>query len=64
MVDRGLHIEDILLTKGAKLIAPPFTRKTYSGVGKRLNTSEKHKTLPDSGYMLKGQSRESRLSES
>ena len=67
MADRGFHIEDILLTKGANLIASPFTRKTNSGVGKRLNTSEmrkKHETLQDSGYMLKGQSRDSRLSES
>ncbi|XP_077862179.1 uncharacterized protein LOC144343540 [Saccoglossus kowalevskii] len=40
MADRGFHIEDSLLEKGAKLVAPPFTRKTTGGVGKRLNVNE------------------------
>ena len=44
MADRGFHIEDDLLMCGAKLVAPPFTRKTQDGKGKRLNVSEIHRT--------------------
>ena len=40
MADRGFQIEDLLLPKGAKLIAPPFTRKCSYGKQKRLNASE------------------------
>lgn len=44
MADRGFQIEDILLPKGVKLIAPPFTRKCSYGKNKRLNASEIIKT--------------------
>ena len=40
MADRGFQIEDLLLPHGAKLIAPPFTRKCDYGKGKRLNAAE------------------------
>lgn len=40
MADRGFQIEDLLLPKKAKLVAPPFTRKCNYGKNKRLNVSE------------------------
>lgn len=41
MADRGFQIEDILLGKGVKLIAPPFTRKcATNSKQKRLNANE------------------------
>ena len=44
MADRGFQIEDLLLPKGAKLIAPAFTRKCEYGKKKRLNASEIRET--------------------
>lgn len=44
MADRGFQIEDLLLLKKAKLIAPPFTRKCQYGKNKRLNVSEIKRT--------------------
>ena len=46
MADRGFRIEDLLLMRGATLVAPPFTR-SYNGKkgkGKRLNVKEIRKT--------------------
>ena len=40
MADRGFQIEDLLLPKGARLVAPPFTKKCSFGKNKRLNASE------------------------
>ena len=40
MADRGFQIEDLLLPRKAKLIAPPFTRKCTYGKNKRLNVKE------------------------
>lgn len=45
LADRGFQIEDLLLVKGATLVAPPFTRKCGNNAkGKRLNVSEIRKT--------------------
>ena len=44
MADRGFRIEDLLLTKKAKLIAPPFTRKSGNSKGKRLTAAEIRRT--------------------
>ena len=44
MADRGFKIEELLILKDAKLIAPPFTRKCANGKGKRLNVSEIRQT--------------------